>query len=252
MKIGVLSDLYIKNLGALPQPADQPDVLVLAGNIGAGLDGFEWAAKTYDCPIVYVLGNHSYWDRDIETFDDEVRSMAWGTNVHFLQNETLVIRGVRFIGSTLWTDFGLFGDTQAAMRLARETSSDYRRIRNGRGEFVTPDDIYLRHQQAVEYLRRTATQPYDEGHTVVVTHHAPSLRSVPSAYQQDGMSACFASHLDWLVSEADAMLWIHAGEHECVDYLIGTTRLVANPRGCADGAGLRPVERFRADYVVNI
>lgn len=249
MKIGVLSDLYIDQLGALPVPRDQPDVLVLAGDIGRGATGLHWAVRTYTCPIVYVLGNYSYHEHNFDTLDEELRSMGWGTNVHFLQNQTLIVRGVRFIGSTLWTDFNLHGDPETAMLWAQEGSDDYRAILNGAGLPISPLDTLERHRRAVGYLRNAATERYDDGHTVVITHHAPSMQSVPPAYRDDPMAAAYASNLDDLVTAADAMLWVHASEYGPVDYTLGDIRVVANPRG--HRRERRENDRFRPDYVVD-
>lgn len=253
MRIGILSDLYIDKLGTLPLPEILPDILVMAGNIGAGTRGIEWAAKTYPCPIVYVLGSYSYRDHDIESFDEELRSRAWGSNLHLLQNETLHFRGVRFIGSTLWTDFALLGDGITGMVDAEHLCPDYRHMRDSSGRPLTPADTIPLHRRAVEYLWHTAAAPYDDGHTVVVTHHAPSLRSVPTGFRDDRVTACFASNLDDLVIDSDAMLWVHAGAYGPVDYTLGDTRVVANPRGVGGGDGLlREVAGFSADYAVEM
>lgn len=249
MRIGVLSDLYIDRLGSPPIPEDLPDVLVLAGNIGCGSRGVEWAAKTYTCPIVYVLGSYSYREHNIETFDEELRSTAWGSNLHLLQNETLSIRGVRFVGSTLWTDLARFGGAQD---MAEHACTDYMHILNGKGEPITPADTVALHRRAVAYLRRIAAEPYLEGHTVVVTHHAPSLRSVPWQFRDDKAASCFASDLDDLVTDVDALLWVHAGVEGPADYLLGRTHVVANPRGFLSGDGLRGVPEFRPDYSVQV
>jgi hypothetical protein len=252
VRIGVLSDLYIDKLGSPSLPEVLPDVLVLAGNIGCGTRGIEWAAKTYPCPIVYVLGSYSYRDHNVETFDAELRSTAWGSNLHLLQNDSLFVRGVRFIGSTLWTDFSLLGDEISGMVEADKLCKDYGFIRNSAGRPLTASDTIPLHRRAVEYLWHTAAAPYDDGHTVVVTHHAPSLRSVPTGFRDDRMAACFASKLDDLVIDSDAMLWVHAGVYGPVDYVLGDTRVVANPRGVSDGKSLHEVRNFRADYALEL
>ncbi|HSN18340.1 MAG TPA: hypothetical protein VLV87_09015 [Gammaproteobacteria bacterium] len=253
MKIGILSDLYIDKLGLPPVPDVLPDVLVLAGNIGFGIKGIEWAVRTYDCPIIYVLGNYSYRGHDLDTFDAELRSVAWGSNLHLLQNETLFVRGTRFIGSTLWTDFALFGNEVIGMVHASEDCPDYRYIYRDHLGPITPGDTIALHRRAEDYLWRTATDPYDDGHTVIITHHAPSLRSIPTGYRDDRIAACFASKMDDLVIEADAMLWIHAGVYGPVDYMLGNTRVVANPRGVWAGKEqLREVGNFRADYAIEL
>ena len=252
MRIGVLSDLYIDKLGSPPIPEILPDVLVLAGNIGCGVKGIEWAAKTYSCPIVYVLGNYSYSGHNLDTFEAELRHRAWGSNLHLLQNQAIFVRGVRFIGTTLWTDFALFGDAVSGMVAAESLCDDFRSIHTSAGRPVTPADTVVLHRRAVEYLWRTATDPYDDGHTVVVTHHAPSLRSIPARLRDDLTVSCFASNLDDLVFDSDAMFWVHAGVYGPVDYELGDTRVVANPRGILSGKILHGVEGFRADYALEM
>lgn len=252
VRIGVLSDLYIDKLGSPPIPEVLPDVLVLAGNIGCGVKGIEWAARTYACPIVYVLGNYSYRGHSLDDFGDELRDSTWGSNLHLLQNDTLFFRGVRFIGTTLWTDFALLGDTVSGIVAAGGLCEDYKFIRNREGKPITAADTIAEHRQAVEYLWRTAAAPYDDGHTVVVTHHAPSLRSVATGFRDDSLTACFASNLDDLVFDSDAMLWVHAGAYGPVDYMLGDTRVVANPRGVHTQDGLQLVKNFRPDYTVEM
>lgn len=252
MKIGILSDLFVDELGPLPAPSEQPDVLVLAGNIAQGTRGLEWAALTYHCPIIYVCGNYSYRDRDIDTLDAELRERAWGTHVHMLQNDSLVLRGVRFVGCTLWSDFDLYGDPATAMQLAEEGTLDYYRIRDRAGRRIKPAATVARHQRDVKYLEGVLSTPYDDGHTIVITHHAPSSRSIPPRYRDDRLMACYASNLDRLVEQGSATLWIHGGEHDAADYTLGSTRVLANPRGYPTEDRLREVAPFRRDYYVEV
>lgn len=251
MKIGVLSDLYVDELGPLPAPSTQPDVLALAGNIGQGTRGLEWAAATYRCPVIYVCGNYTYRDRDIDTLDAELKARAWGTHVHVLQNECLVVRGVRFVGCTLWSDFELFGDPETAMQLAEDGHLDYYRIRDRKGHPIKPSETLARHRRAVQFLEDAATQPFDDGHTVVITHHAPSSKSIPPRYRDDQLMACHASNLDSLVQRAEAMVWLHGGVHDAADYMLGGTRVLANPRE-SPGDGVREVAPFRRDFCIDI
>jgi hypothetical protein len=251
VKIGVLSDLYLDELGPLPAPDQQPDLLLLAGNIGQGLHGLEWAAVTYQCPIIYVCGNYSYRDRDIDTLDAELKERAWGTHVHVLQNEALIVRGIRFIGCTLWSDFDLFGDPETAMQLAEDASLDYYRIRDKTGRHIKPSDTLARHRRAVRYLEDAACQPYDDGHTIVITHHAPSSRSVSARYRDDQLMACYASNLDRLVEKSEAMVWLHGGAPDAVDYTLGHTRVVSHPRGFLSQRG-RDLPPFRQDFCIEI
>lgn len=252
VKIGILSDLYIDEYGAPSVPREQPDVLVLAGDIGEGFKGLTWASIAYQCPIIYVVGNYSYRGCNLDTFDQELHSRAWGTNVHVLQNESLVVRGIRFIGSTLWSDFELFGDADTAKTLAQEGCVDYYRISKGGGEPITPADTAGRHREAVRYLEEVATQSFDDGSTVIVTHHAPSMKSVPPRYRDDHIAACYASHLDKLVERVDARFWVHGSQHDAVDYMLGGTRVLANPRGHPKEDAAREIGPFRPEYRLEI
>lgn len=83
----------------------------------------------------------------------------------------------------------------------------------------------------------------------MVTHHAPSLRSVPTEWRDDLMSAAYASNLDWLVEESGAALWVHGHIHSSADYMIGRTRVVCNPRGYWPD---QPNPAFRPDLVVEV
>jgi hypothetical protein len=251
MKIGVLSDLFLEEYGTLPHPTTLPDVLVLAGNIGQGTRGLEWAMQNYRCPIVYVLGSYSYRERNIETLDAELRARASYTNVHILQNETLILRGVRFVGATLWSDFNLFGDAEAVMFLAQEGILDYYLIRDSKGASITPAATRAKHLESVRFLERTLGEPF-AGPTVVVTHHAPSLRSVPPRYRGDTLMASFASNLDGLVEHSRAKYWIHGCQHDSVDYTLGDTRVLANPRGYPQEELAREVGRFSREYFVEV
>ena len=63
MKIHYLSDLHLE-FGKMPKNYRVPagtDVVVLAGDIGVGLAGLHWALLAFDCPVVYVAGNHEHY-----------------------------------------------------------------------------------------------------------------------------------------------------------------------------------------------
>ena len=124
MKIHVLSDLHTE-FAAFAPPRTEADVIVLAGDIGVGAEGIEWAAGTFpDRPVVYVTGNHEYYGHDIGLAAD-LRDAA-PDNVRVLENAAIEIDGVRFLGSTLWTDFDFYGEAESAdaRRFAQNTICD--------------------------------------------------------------------------------------------------------------------------------
>ncbi len=245
MKLHLLSDVHLE-AGAFPQ-ASHPntvaaDVTVLAGDIGTGLMGLEWAL-TIERPVVYVMGNHEYWGPrhertwgTLETLRAAAREKVAGTHVHLLENEAVVIEGVRFLGCTLWTDFALFGE-QARIQImnhCQEGMSDYRRITvdDGKGGtmLLMPRHTQAMHQASREFLVSELGKrgPWDK--TVCVTHHAPSALSLAEGKAVWNQEAACASHLDHIVGLAD--LWCHGHTHIAVNYRVaGGGRVMSNPRG---------------------
>lgn len=251
MKLGILSDLHLRPTGMQPRPRVDADVMVLAGDISVGKAGIAWSRATFSCPVIYVPGNHEYYGRNIDTLDVELRQACAGSQVHVLQNDVIVIDGVRFVGCTLWTDFALYGDAQGHAAEAWLSLNDYRVITSDRGGAIKPSEILQRHQASIAFLERTLAEPF-AGTTVAVTHHAPSARSVAPRFQGDALSPAFVSNLDRLVERSGAALWIHGHVHDTFDYVIGKTRVLCNPKGYAGEERERESAPFRWDFSVEI
>ncbi len=110
MRIHVLSDLHTEMASYLPHQVEC-DVVVLAGDIGSDSKGIEWARRVWtDQEIIYVPGNHEYYGLERTSTLQAMREAASKLGVRLLDNDEVVIGGVRFLGSTLWTDFNLFGE----------------------------------------------------------------------------------------------------------------------------------------------
>ena len=108
MKLHILNDLHIEFEDFDP-PATDADVVVLAGDIGVGMEGLRWAEDRFpDKPVIYVPGNHEFYHHDIALIE-ELKAQA-PDHIHVLNDDQVIIDGVRFLGSILWTDFALFGE----------------------------------------------------------------------------------------------------------------------------------------------
>jgi predicted phosphodiesterase len=230
MKILVLSDLHLEFNPFYPAK-DKVDVVVLAGDIWTGDQAIPWARKNWpDTPIVYVAGNHEFYKRDrIKTLAD-LKSSAEQYAINFLENEEVIISGVRFIGCTLWTDFLLFGEDKYldCLRAANAGLNDFRLISQNNQRFSAEDAVKL-HRESRGWLKtKLIFEPFN-GDTVVVTHHCPSWNSVAVRYQNDLLSACFSSGLESLLGASK--LWIHGHTHDSFDYVESGTRVICNPRG---------------------
>lgn len=245
-RIAVYSDLHLE-FAPWTLPKSGADFAVLAG--------FGDARDAFGCPVVAVLGNHEHYGGKVEATIRKTRPAAERLGVELLENQETAIAGVRVLGCTLWTDFRLFaGDDECRMKLdaslCAEKMTDFRVIRVAGDGFrrFRPKDAAMTHCASVAWLRERLAVPFD-GPTVVVTHHAPSPRSIPARFAGDRLSAAYASNLEPLIEEFRPALWVHGHIHDSVDYRIGTTRVLCNPRGYVpDEANAA----FREDLVVEV
>ena len=247
MKLHILSDLHIEFADFEP-PQTEADVVVLAGDIGVGVGGIGWAEQHFtDKPVIYVPGNHEYYHHDL-TVIDELKASA-PENFHVLDDGQITIDNVRFLCSVLWTDFALFGegDRFFSMQRARQVMADFSVIQNDGRTFLPEDSIRL-HEGSRGWLSAMLAEPF-EGKTVIVTHHAPTSKSVAPRFATELLTPAFASDLEALIDVGEPVLWIHGHMHDSFDYAIYATRVVCNPRGYPEEAA---VSGFRPDLVVEI
>ena len=237
MKIREMSDLHLE-FGPLRLENAGEDVLVLAGDIGVAHAGGLWAitqAEKFNIPVVMVAGNHEFYHGwqgyDMEQVYRNLRELSDTTeNFHFLQNESVVINGVRFRGTTQWTDFDFNGQADIDMGYASQSMNDYNKIVIRPMQKFFPYDALHEHHKSLNFLEGEFEQEF-HGRTVVVTHHGVSGKSIHGKYANDKYNAAYVSNLEDLVEKSNASLWFHGHVHHSFDYMIGNTRVKTNPRG---------------------
>lgn len=250
MRLHILSDLHME-FGPMDPTYRVPDcdVVILAGDIGNSIQGIEWAKKL-NLPVIQVAGNHEYYAQDMQGLLPRLREAAAGSNVHFLENDTVVIDGVRFIGATLFTDFDLHGRGPLDAIRCQTDIKDFSRIDEVPGEAITAQSYTRRFQESRFYISEALREPHD-GKTVVVTHYGPTSMSIHPRYLQrdEPLNANYTSRLDDLVYYNGPDLWVHGHTHHNLDYVLGETRVVCNPRGYV-GHHLNP--DFIPDLVLEV
>ncbi|MCX6903201.1 MAG: metallophosphoesterase [Verrucomicrobia bacterium] len=234
MRLHILADLHLE-FGPAEIPATDADVVVLAGDIHLGREGRTWARHHFpDKPVVYVLGNHEFYRHSLPELTETLKRETNGSHIHLLENSAVEINGYTFLGCTLWTDFQLSPDPEAAMRAAEGIMSDYSIIRfSPENRMLLARDTARMHSKSVAWLR-SALARYDRPRTIIVTHHAPSPRSQAPYHANSPLTPAFASNLDSLVEQCGVPLWIHGHTHYNADHVIGSTRLLTNQRGYPD------------------
>jgi Icc-related predicted phosphoesterase len=282
MKIAVCSDLHLEFGGIELTNTQGADVLVLSGDImvaadlypspspyalidnkrySRNLDFFTRCSEQFP-NVVYVMGNHEHYHGDFATTTKELRSFLKPfTNIHLLDKEVITFDDITFIGGTLWTDMNKCDPI--TLYHMRTMMNDFRCVKNSTtpvsfrdtdGKFhqrvgnFSPDDAVSEFMQMVEYIRTVIEGKFDHKF-VVCGHHAPSRMSTHPRYQsQDVMNGGYSSSLDeFIMDHPQIKLWTHGHTHENFDYMIGSTRVVCNPRGY-DGYEER-AETFELKYV---
>lgn len=244
LKIQLLSDLHLEtqpHWRATPLPG--ADLLVLAGDIGSyqggsrlvgddfGLEHFS-PLRGWPNPVLYVPGNHEYDGFDLDAAHLRLQETCARLGIHWLERETVHIGGVRFIGTTLWSDFDALGNDEKSRNKAFRAANYYLK-KTGTTRATLPwlaEDVRRQALVCQQWLRTTLAQPFD-GRTVVVTHFAPSLHSTDPRYGRTPGTAGFCNDLDELLSQAQ--LWLHGHLHAPSDYVHLGCRVVANPLGYA-------------------
>ena len=247
LRIQILSDLHNEFEPYEPLKVEC-DVTILAGDVGLGMNGLKWATTVFqDRPVVYVAGNHEYYGNALPHLTNKLRESCKGTSVHFLECESVSINGVRFLGCTLWSDFAVASNRLESMEVAQDVMTDYKRIRlSPKYRKLRPIDTGALHAASFKWLRECL--PKSNEPTVVVTHHAPSPRSLKPGTENDPVNGAYASRLDDWVGASNILLWVHGHTHYCVDYTIGNTRVLSNQRGYPD----QPAQGFRPDLLVDV
>ena len=276
MRIQLFSDLHLER-----DPSFEPllhhgtDVIVLAGDIGSyqarsrlqdddfGLARFAPAATSCPARVLYVPGNHEFDGIEYDEAYTRLRGVCAGLDIEWLDGETIVVDGVRFIGSTLWADFdAVAGQEQdltkqlqarnKAFRAANYYLSKNTTLRGG--EPVLAEGQREMSLACQDWLRAALAAPFN-GPTVAVTHYAPSLRSADPRYGVSPGTAGFCNSMDALIPYAD--LWMHGHLHCANDYLVEgeiegrkrSCRVLANPLGYASKG---EQAAFRPDLVIEL
>lgn len=248
MKIQLFSDLHLEsNPHWQPQPAPDADVLVLAGDIVAddhsGLARFS-PHHGWPTPVLFVPGNHEYDRQDWDSAHARLQESCARLGITWLERKSIVLNGVRFIGTTLWTDFdALCPNPQGEKALARQLKTREKAFRAANFYLEKAQTTRngqpwrsntLREQNWVcrAWLHEALTTPSPNGEpTVVISHFAPSLLSADPRYGVVVGTAGFCNALDdWL---HHANVWLHGHLHAPCHYTHNGCRVVANPLGYA-------------------
>ena len=259
MKIAVCSDIHLEFGPIELNNTDNANVLILSGDICVAKDLPHSDSKKGDISrkffrmcalrfphVLYVMGNHEHYHGDFATSGKIIKEeLAQYANVHLLDQETKVIDDITFIGGTLWTDMNK--EDGITLMHMKSMMNDFRCVKNSsrkrhyrdtlgnphsQASNFTPDDAVEDHKKMLEYIKIMVEGKHNQK-IVVVGHHAPSKLSTHPRYVNETiMNGGYSSDLsEFILDHPQIKLWTHGHTHENFDYLIGSTRIVCNPRG---------------------
>lgn len=259
MNIGLLNDLHLEgsNVSKLINPGW--DVLVIAGDLSSEnslIDQF-FAYKAPDnIPIIYVLGNHEYEGKRADKVVDNLKElMKPYENVHILDNESIIIDNVKFIGSTLWTNFELEGieSKKEDMKWAKQNIVDFTYIftekEHGKYTSLTPEEMVKWNEKAIEFLDFELRHNSFDGEKVVITHFAPHPKSIHERHK-GAKSSYWVNNLEHLMGFSQ--YWLHGHTHNSFNYEIEGTKVQCNPRGYSKLLDLSSNHLYDKDLILPI
>lgn len=244
MKLRLASDIHteffdgqeddmkdISELMITPLPDDKATTLILAGDIGSMkhpemlLAFLNQVCRRFEA-VRYIPGNHEYYGGDLQTTPARIKEMTlYCENLFFTKDggSILPLTNKTMHMTTLWTDFD--GENPNCMLEAQGCMNDYRLIRNG-GRVARPQDVLEMHKLSLQSLKKNV-----RAGDIVVTHHSPSLNSIPEEYLLNRVNGAYHSDLSKFIAESKPAIWCHGHTHTACDYVQDNTRIICNPRG---------------------
>ena len=257
MKINVISDLHL-DFADLVLPGG--DVLILSGDICEARHlkkdmynpdmvllpneradqrpdrfyrFFEEECSKYR-EVVMVMGNHEHYGFQYQkTYAHIAANLP--DNIVLLENQTHTIDDVVFVGATLWTDMNK--EDELTMWHMKSMMNDYKQVTmfnevKNVYHRLTPEKTVADFYRSRDYIKTVVEGRYDQKF-VVVTHHAPTKVSTHPRYVNDTMmNGAYSSDLSkFILENPQIKLWTHGHTHDPFDYMVGSTRVICNPRG---------------------
>lgn len=214
--------------------------------------------------VVYVMGNHEHYHGDFaKSFGILQEKFRHHENLHLLDKDWFHLDGVTFIGGTLWTDMNK--EDPMTINFAARRMNDYNGVNNSNKddvhyttpiyavkengdydfnkvvskEFHTrparfdPEDSVVDHKAMLDTIDGIYNTLFVNSPVVVCGHHAPCKASTKPGYARDvQMNGCYSSELtEFILDHPRIKLWTHGHTHDPFDYMVGTTRILCNPRG---------------------
>lgn len=279
MKFAVCSDLHLE-FGPLElKNTENAELLILSGDICVAKDlvfkestrsenwmaFFEQVSSEFK-NVIYIMGNHEHYHGDFAKSYDQLKvALADLPNIHVMEKEFISFGDVTFVAGTLWTDMNK--EDPSTLYSIKGYMNDYRIIEDSsevvnyksfdeedkptfktRPAKFSPEKSVSEHKAMLKLIDDVCSGMPTEK-IVVVGHHAPSKLSTKPQYEDDVMvNGAYSSDLsEFILDRPQIKVWTHGHTHHNFDYMLGSTRIVCNPRGYINYEG--QADEFKLQYV---
>ena len=264
MKIRLISDIHLEfaqfNLPVMENESEQ--VLCICGDLNPfynfekkykGERSTEYFFESLQGrfkEILYVPGNHEYYNSRIED-DDLFAKKCEDFGVKLLQNSaTLIQDNTLIVGATLWTDFDK--ENPISMSQIQYSLNDFQRIVTKNHLFTPHLALYI-HKHQLEFIRETIRafrSTISDLKVVVLTHHAPHYNSIGIQYRDSNLNGAYFSDLSTTIEELKPNYWLHGHVHSSNNYKIFDTTVISNPRGYCKYKAENP--DFNPNFIIEV
>jgi Calcineurin-like phosphoesterase len=283
MRVAVVSDLHIDidhNAWRDPPTLDVDALVVIGDTTNPMTSGLPWIAETFGNVqnIIYVPGNHCFYrgrkgsGEESTYYQDQTtraREMCSRLGITFLQCDSVELGGVRFAGATTWSDFSILArgmTVREAMSQSqkgwyeggwrnyeRRWHNDFREIRYGapgsKNRF-TPSQMLALHRESAEFFKGVLS-PFD-GDTVCISHMGPAPSVEPGQAEDHSWLYGWSDMIPLMHGPLAPRYWLHGHVHKSLDYTIGDTRVICNPRGYPGPGGTRENPNFNPTLTIEV
>lgn len=255
MKIRIVSDLHTdinkyilskEQFGFLREDVIRDtDVLCICGDLSGSYDD---ARRTIDKihsevlasdPSTYVLftmGNHeSYASKEEDLGRNEIANKLHqeyrDSGLYFLEGDWININSTIFMGACLHTCFAY---SEYSIRTATKCINDFKYNYMRKGDNlvrVTPSDYSCNYANTLRNFERTLEE-FKECQFVILTHFAPSYKSIHKDYRDSAINDFYCSDLEGFIERhPNIKVWAHGHVHDRFNYKIGETEILCSPYG---------------------
>jgi len=149
------------------------------------------------------------------------------------------------LGTVLWSNIPF-----NMAKYIHNNMNDYNYIYDDKLKPITPNKINYLHYKNVEWLKNMIGK-YLNKKIIVITHHLPSFKLIPSKYDNNPINCAFATDLEYLIKD-NVLYWCCGHTHTSCNASINNCKLFVNPKGYPINNNQNENQFYDKQFVFNV